>query len=61
MEKSMTDPVKILSREYEIDEIADLERDVSEAFDPDMNSRVSEIDQESGYFCVTIEWRPDEG
>ena len=51
----------IFSKEYSGEDLHDLERDISEAFDPAFNHRAIEIpvdDSElpKGHFTVTIVW-----
>lgn len=55
----------IFSKEYAGEELNDVERDVSEAFDPQMNHRVIDIpindaEMQTGMFTITITWEPDE-
>lgn len=55
----------IFSKEYAGEELNDIERDVSESFDPAFNHRVidipvNEAEMQTGTFTVTITWEPDE-
>ena len=57
----MEDKITIFTKEYNGEELADVDRDVSEAFDPEFNHRVIDIPKDSGemlkgHFTVTITW-----
>jgi len=61
--KNVMPGLTILTKEYSGEELHDVERDVSEAFDPDFNHRVIDIPQDdaemqTGTFTVTITWEP---
>ena len=56
--------VTIFTKEYSGEELCDVDRDVSEAFDPNMNHRVIDIPQDAhemqtGVFTVTISWEEE--
>lgn len=55
----------IFQRDYSAEELCDVDRDVSEAFEVDFNKRIAEIPTNeygfmAGTFQVTIKWFPDE-
>jgi len=54
----------IFTKEYSGEELCDVDRDVSEAFDPNINHRVIDIPQDingmqTGHFTVTITWEEE--
>lgn len=54
----------IFCKKYADEELSDIERDISECFDPRFNKDVEGIPSEDGFrtgqFVVTVEWRsPD--
>ncbi len=58
--------MNIFNKIYHSEDISDIGRDVSEAFDPAYNPKVSGIPQDGygfhtgGHFVVTINWIEDE-
>jgi len=55
--------LSIFTKEYSGEELCDVDRDVSEAFDPNMNHRVIDIPQvdgiPTGHFTVSIVWEEE--
>jgi len=56
---------RIFTKEYNGEELHDIERDISEAFDPAFNHRVIDIpvndaEMQSGTFTISIDWDEDE-
>ena len=64
MVKYKMDKLTIFSKEYYGEELCDVDRDVSEAFDPTFNHRVIDIPVDehelpTGRFTVTIVYDPE--
>lgn len=56
---------ELFRKEYDGESIVDVDRDVTEAFDPRFNDLVKQIPQDQhgfqeGTFIVTVEWKSDE-
>lgn len=50
----------IFCKKYSAEELCDVDRDISECFDPDFNPKMKGTPEDSGSFVVTVEWRSDD-
>jgi len=56
--------ITIFTKEYDGESLCDVDRDVSEAFDPLFNHRVIDIpvddaEMQTGHFTITITWEEE--
>ena len=61
----MIDSIFLLKKTYCGESLCDVDRDVSEVFDPDFTPQAANIPRDEhgfskGSFIVTVEWRNDE-